>query len=507
MTISRRKILLHGCAIGAGAIAAQIPGVVALAQGQSPQRRSLGDLQLNDPIVQAWRDGVAQLKQTPASKAISWANFAAIHGNANAFNLCPHGNWYFLPWHRAFLLMYERTVRQLTGHNDFALPYWDWTADRQLPAAFTQPTWNGQPNPLYELQRSMSPTDSLPDEIVGQGVIATILGETPYETFGTSRPSGQDSLDQSWINCEGCGVSGTLEATPHNNVHNIVGGLMGGTQSALDAIFMMHHCNIDRIWAVWNVNNQNSNDPLWTDMTFQNNFYNPDGSFYSPKVSDLYTPETLGYTYGLAPLPAAAVAPAVMALGDKIKTLFATPNVSSAAGIKTFTAPNVQQATARANKPLDIAVAVDRNLLTAVARRAPAAAGSELLDSNTARERAASGPRALAFIRDIAVTQHKNTLYRVFIDCDYLSQGTPISDPHYIGTFGIFGDHQGHGGKPALKPSIVLDLTSAIKRVYGSATELPGRIRIQILPVPNTSTAGPTGTAAPGRVEVAFVSA
>jgi hypothetical protein len=138
-----------------------------------------------------------------------WTNFAAIHGNANAFNLCPHGNWYFLPWHRAFLLMYERTVRQLTGHNDFALPYWDWTADRQLPAAFSQPTWNGQPNPLYESQRSMSPTDSLPDEIVGQGVIATILGETPFETFGTSRPSSQDSLDQSWINCEGCGVSGT----------------------------------------------------------------------------------------------------------------------------------------------------------------------------------------------------------------------------------------------------------------------------------------------------------
>jgi hypothetical protein len=44
---------------------------------------------------------------------------------------------------------------------------------------------------------------------------------------------------------------------------------MGDTRSALDPIFMMHHCNIDRIWAVWNVNNQNSNDPLWTDMTFQ----------------------------------------------------------------------------------------------------------------------------------------------------------------------------------------------------------------------------------------------
>jgi tyrosinase len=270
---------------------------------------------------------------------------------------------------------------------------------------------------------------------------------------------------------------------------------------------MMHHCNIDRIWAVWNVNNQNSNDPLWTDMTFQNNFYNPDGSFYSPKVSDMYIPETLGYTYGLAPPPAAAVAPAIVALGDKLKTLYATPNVSSAAGIKTFTAPNAQQAVATASKPLDIAVEVDRNLLAAVARRAPAGAGSELLDFNTARERAASGPRALAFIREIAVTQHENTLYRVFIDCDYLSQGTPISDPHYIGTFGIFGDHEGLGGKAAAKPSIVVDLTRAIKRVYGSATELTGRIRIQILPVPNKSTAGPPGTAAPARVEVAFVSA
>jgi hypothetical protein len=32
-------------------------------------------------------------------------------------------------------LMYERIVRQLTGRNAFALPYWDWTNNRQLPAA------------------------------------------------------------------------------------------------------------------------------------------------------------------------------------------------------------------------------------------------------------------------------------------------------------------------------------------------------------------------------------
>jgi hypothetical protein len=192
-------------------------------------------------------------------------------------------------------------------------------------------------------------------------------------------------LDQSWIVCEGCGISGTLEATPHNNVHNIVGGLMGSSQSALDPIFMMHHCNIDRIWAVWNVNNQNSNDPFWTGMTFQNNFYNPDGSFYSPKVSDLYTPETLGYTYGLAPPPAAAVAPAIVALGDKITTLYATPDVSSAAGISTFTAPNAQQAAATANKPLEIAVEVDRE--RTIAHRSSFMAVDNSKAANSQRER------------------------------------------------------------------------------------------------------------------------
>jgi tyrosinase len=473
---------------------------------------------LNDPILEAWRDGVRQLKLRPASDKISWASFAGIHGSASGFNLCPHGNWYFLPWHRAYLLMYERTVRQLTGHNEFALPYWDWTNHRQLPAAFVQPMWNGQPNPLFESQRRMSPTDSLPTPIVGQGVINTILSETPFESFGTTRPnqSGnvQDSLDQSWIVCEFCGIQGTLESTPHNNVHNIVGGIMASAQSSLDPIFMMHHCNIDRIWAVWNappLNNQNSNDPLWSDMTLQNNFYNPDGSFYSPKVSDLYVPEALGYTYGLpaAAAAAATAAPAVVALGEKLKILYGSPNMTDAAGIKTYTAKNDPQATAAANKPLDISVDVDRNLVIAVARRPSASSGTDVLDFKAARERAASGTRAFAFLRDVAVAQHQDTLYRVFINCDYLSQSTPTSDPHYVGTFGIFGDHgehPGQGGKPAAKPSIAVDLTGAIQRVYGSAVDPPGRIRIQILPVPNAPKAGPIGTASPSRVEVAFVS-
>ena len=157
--ISRRNVLLRGYAIGAGIIAAGVPGVVALTQGAPKLRRSLHGMAPNDTILQTWRDGVRLLKA--ASGNISWASFAAIHGDDNGFNLCPHGDWYFLPWHRAFILMYERAVQQLTGNDNFAMPYWDWTSDRSIPAAFEDPTFNGQPNSLFESQRDASLTDSL----------------------------------------------------------------------------------------------------------------------------------------------------------------------------------------------------------------------------------------------------------------------------------------------------------------------------------------------------------
>ena len=86
--------------------------------------------------------------------------------------------------------------------------------------------------PAIRAGPTASLTDSLPDSVVGQGIINQILTQSPFETFGTSRPTDpqevvQNNLDQSWINCEMCGVNGVLEATPHDLVHGFVGGLMG----------------------------------------------------------------------------------------------------------------------------------------------------------------------------------------------------------------------------------------------------------------------------------------
>ena len=299
MITSRRNLLLSGSAIGLGVMSVKLLPNGAFAQTASlPLRKSIHDLPLDDPIVEAWRDAVRQMKAKPASDPLNWANLASIHGTAAGFNRCPHTNWYFLPWHRAYILMYERITRELTGQADFAMPYWDWTTNRGLPKAFSDATFDGNPNPLFET-RAMTPTSSLGDEIVGPSVMSTIFSETAFEVFGTSRPQRpmpQDSLDPSWIRSR-TGNSGTLEGTPHNLVHGAVGGVMGGFRSANDPIFMMHHGNIDRIWALWRVDNSDTTDSLWLDMPFQDHFFNPDGSAFSPKVSDMLDPAALGYTY------------------------------------------------------------------------------------------------------------------------------------------------------------------------------------------------------------------
>ena len=123
MTTSRRNVLLQGAVIGAGVIAANMTGMEALAQGApaAPKlRRSLHGMALNDPILQTWRDGVRLLKA--ANGDISWASFAAIHGDDNGFNLCPHGNWYFLPWHRGLNEESPRTARHARQSSSSASP-------------------------------------------------------------------------------------------------------------------------------------------------------------------------------------------------------------------------------------------------------------------------------------------------------------------------------------------------------------------------------------------------
>jgi tyrosinase len=72
---------------------------------------------------------------------------------------------------------------------------------------------------------------------------------------------------------------GNFESNRHDLVHGYVGGYISGRNyglmsdpgtAALDPIFYLHHCNIDRMWADWNASgNHNPTEPKWLNGSAQ----------------------------------------------------------------------------------------------------------------------------------------------------------------------------------------------------------------------------------------------
>ncbi len=218
-----------------------------------PTRKNIAGLSPTDPIVTTYRAAVAAMKALPSSNPISWTAQANIH-----LNKCPHGCWFFLPWHRAYLLYFERICRKVTGDNTFALPYWNWTTSPSIPPPF----WgNKPPNALFDSNRNVGPSDTADPSWVGPTVIENILSNPSFTLFASNKPPGGLPTHT------GSGY-GVLEGTPHNNIHGWIGGDMGAFLSPLDPIFWMHHNMLDCLWVDWNINlnNSNTNDSTWTDF-------------------------------------------------------------------------------------------------------------------------------------------------------------------------------------------------------------------------------------------------
>ncbi|MGC2574826.1 MAG: tyrosinase family protein, partial [Candidatus Nitrosopolaris sp.] len=128
-----------------------------------------------------------------------------------------------------------------------------------IPKAYSEPNVDGGgPNPLYNFN---SPTLALPPPRgVGKGV--TFRHPDPPEDLPTSA-----DVSAALAISDFSMFSVKLETDIHNSVHGWCHGSMGSVPTAaFDPIFWAHHCNIDRIWAIWETTHADNLPPDLTDL-------------------------------------------------------------------------------------------------------------------------------------------------------------------------------------------------------------------------------------------------
>jgi tyrosinase len=417
------------------------------------RRQNVAGMGVDHPILQSYARAVQRMKDLPQSDRRNWRRQAQIH-----FDGCPHGNWYFLPWHRAYLLEFEEICRDLSGNREFALPYWNWTQNNSIPAPFRQGTL---------LDRSRV-SNSVPTQFVEQSVIDRVLRQTNFELFASTRPRRpfeQNNTDPIWQRRRG--AKALLERTPHDEVHVAIAGNMITLMSPLDPIFWLHHCNIDRLWAEWNVDrgHRNTSDLLWRNFRLRP---------FNRVVRDLEDIAQLEYTYDtLEQLRLAEPSP-LPPLLDRVRERFELmePRVASLEQAVSFSVETPES-------PLPLAE--------------EAAAAEDVAEDD--------GPKILAFVEGVEPPQDPQVTVNVFLNHPNPTAETPVTDPHYVGNFTFFGVHGNHGGddhheerhehgiddaedEHDTKMSFVFDLTETVDRLRTQQPDLESQLTVQLIPMP-----------------------
>ena len=223
-----------------------------------------------------------------------------------------HFCWWFLAWHRAYISVTERKIREISGDDSFTYPYWNWSSDRRIPAAYARPGSSlanavryPRASPLSNGEVGYRPDD--PD-LEKLGVIA--LGakafeaktarDIPFSFGGIARPNAANRYGNN-----------AIEGTPHGPVHNFAGGQKGSGPDAVggdmtdfetaarDPVFFAHHGNLDRLWETWRQDPAHKKTEPTTAAFQKHSFVFKwlDGAPIEVPMSDILDTTKLGYTY------------------------------------------------------------------------------------------------------------------------------------------------------------------------------------------------------------------
>jgi len=247
---------------------------------------------------------------------VNYNGVAQCSSCSSAYGYCTHNSVLFPAWHRTYMALFEQqfltVVNQIadsfTGSqketmqnaaSTMRFPYWDWAASpgpgmHNLPNVVSEKyiTVDGPSgsetiiNPLFRHDFSdpsglyYSPFDTWDVTLRYPNSDATTASSQENQcitAFDNIRTSLQDQVYQLFTTCtdylhfsnDDAGSSSTscsnsLEGI-HNTVHTTAGGpgnstVEGGHMTylplaAFDPIFWLHHCNVDRLFAMWQSQN------------------------------------------------------------------------------------------------------------------------------------------------------------------------------------------------------------------------------------------------------------
>lgn len=157
-----------------------------------------------------------------------------------------HGGPAFFPWHREFVLRFERDLQEIDP--SVSLPYWDWTMDNLNSAGTESLIWRddfmGGPGQAGTGQVTTGP-------FAAWGLIRSSFNIFAFPGTGGDIASRMSSLNYATFR----GIEG-----PHGAAHVWVGGFVGNaTIAPRDPVFWLIHVNVDRLWSEWI--NQHSSIP------------------------------------------------------------------------------------------------------------------------------------------------------------------------------------------------------------------------------------------------------
>lgn len=439
--MDRRQFLAGATAAGAAAALAPVALVPAAARAQTAPRvrRNVQTMKADDPFFSDYAKAVTAMHQLPASDQRNWRNQALIH-----LNHCPHAAEDFVHWHRYYLTYFEQICGQLSGNPTFALPYWDWSYGTGTI-----------PNPFYDLDalnvtywKDKSDAQSNnwdPAEVTTIGIRILLKGQGVQENKQRGGAFTADNLAKILASTDFPTFTSSLESSPHNNGHVVVGGSqghMGDGMSPLDPIFWLHHGMVDFMWASWQAK---GNVTPGLDKNYSGQFVNGLGQVVNgiDSAGSLYYP-ALGYTYeGLqTPAPQVALAAAPKRVAR-----------SAQAPLAASDSPTVVSAPYVTSIPL-------------TGRRS----GSRTLSAT-----AAKGSRVLAEINVGNAPVVAPMLINVFVNNPSANAQTPYTDPSFAGSFSFFGGHRLH----EMPRNVVIDLSKALSNLATGAANLS----LQLVPV------------------------